>query len=146
VIRARRRRGKADGRIEQAIQHVRLRETGRAARDGAQAVAREVDHRAVGVTGSEASRLRHVGGGKEIDFGPGFDLLAHESGRAEFRCCDRVGARRKAPDEIREGSSEAAGSGHAQRVRRRRRRKRNQADQAAGKQVTHHPLRSSISL
>jgi hypothetical protein len=86
----------------------------------------------------------HVGGRKQVGIGPGFDLLAHEAGGPEFGRCDRIGARRKAAEQIGEGGGQAAGPDHAQRVRQRRRReqnrrrcKQNQGNQAGGKAIKH---------
>jgi hypothetical protein len=149
-IAARRRSGKAYRRIEQAIQHVGGGEADRAPCHGAEAVAGEIDHEALGMARGKAPCVLHVGGREQVGIGPGFDLLAHEAGGPEFGRCDRIRARRKATEQIGEGRGQAAGPDHAQRVRQRRRRKQNrrgrkqnQRDQAGGKAAQHNFLRTS---
>jgi hypothetical protein len=65
------------------------------------------------MAGGEASRVFHVGGRKQVDIGPGLDLLAHEAGGPELGRCDRIRARRKAADKIGKGGGQTAGPHHA---------------------------------
>jgi hypothetical protein len=134
---ARRGGRKAHGRIEQPVQHVGGGETSRAVRQGAQAVAREVDHEALRMAGREALRLPHVRGPKEIDVGARLDLLAHQARRPEFGRCHRVRAGRKPPEQVGKRGREAARSRHVQRVRHARGCKQAQRDQPNGKSVMH---------
>jgi hypothetical protein len=136
-VRAGSRSGETHRRIEQAVQHVGSREPNGGARDGAEAVAGEMDDRTLRMTDGEASRLLHVGGCKKIDIHSAFDLLTHEAGRPEFRRRDRVGAGRKTAYQIREGIREAAGADDLQSFGAPRGRKQNQSDKTAGDTVAH---------
>ncbi len=78
-VRAGSRSGETHRGIEQAVQHVGSREPNGGARDGAEAVAGEMDDRTLRMTDGEASRLLHVGGCKKIDIHSAFDLLTHEA-------------------------------------------------------------------
>jgi hypothetical protein len=62
------------------------------------------------MTDSKTSRLPHIGGCEKIDIQAGFDLLAHQTGRPEFRRRNRISASRKTAEQIRKGVREATGA------------------------------------
>jgi hypothetical protein len=74
----------------------------------AQAVAREMDHYALGMARGQPSRLLHVCRHKYINGRAVFDLLTEQTGGPELRCIDRVGLKRKAMQEVHQGCAETA--------------------------------------